>query len=733
MARLTLPLRRFSRPRLSLHRRTARRNLVACTLGLVAAIVTSYSQMNQDQAVYRGGPLYALETAAQDVALRGRDPSLYGSALGKDPRELITIIALDNKSLAELGHWQTWPRSYYARMTDELLAQPPRAIVFDIGFFEPKPEDPELASAMMRARSRRPATAVVLAAAGGGLGQDRGGGYLQYEQGLQPVPLLAENADIGAANVVPDDLGTVRQMPVAAVVGDTLRPSLGLAGVARYLRRPNFDVERPDRSTIRFTNREIPVTPLGLVRVNYFGPPSVVDRPEQNTFRVLSFVDVLNGRADPSVWRDDIVYVGLLDATGFADDYWTPVSDAGRKMAGVEIHANLAATLLSTQFLREAPLGLQVGIIFLLTALITVAAANFGILRASLFAIAALGLYVAGNLAALDQGTQLPLVNPIVAAILAFMSITAYRVLVEQRQARALQGALASVIPPTVAHEIARDPERVKMGGERRTISVLFTDLKGFTTFSESVSPELLSRVITEYLDAMTAVIFAHGGTVDKFIGDAVMAFWNAPLDVPDHASRACAAALEMQATLARLGDKWEAEGLPRQYMRIGINTGPVSVGNMGTTQRFAYTALGDTVNLGARLEPLNNEYGTWICLSQATLDAAGGRESLLVRFLDLVAVKGKNEPAPVYELIGRADDIVLKQRYDPVLTPYHQAMVLYQARQFEAAAALFEQALDALGPEPDGPSAVYVERCKELVQAPPEPTWDGVYVMHHK
>jgi adenylate cyclase len=160
--------------------------------------------------------------------------------------------------------------------------------------------------------------------------------------------------------------------------------------------------------------------------------------------------------------------------------------------------------------------------------------------------------------------------------------------------------------------------------------------------------------VVTEYLDAMTRVAFRHGGTVDKFIGDAVMVLWNAPLDDPDHAGRACEAAIDMLAALDELSDRWEAEGLPRQEMRIGINTGPASVGNMGTSQRFAYTALGDTVNLGARLEPLNKAYGTSICISQATLEAAGGEERFAVRYLDCVEVKGKTEPTAVYELIGK-------------------------------------------------------------------------------
>ena len=273
------------------------------------------------------------------------------------------------------------------------------------------------------------------------------------------------------------------------------------------------------------------------------------------------------------------------------------------------------------------------------------------------FAIAGLlAAFGFANLVIFDQlGLQLPLATPLAAGGLTFAAITAYRVGIEQRHGRSLVRALASVTPPSVAHEIARDPDRVRMGGERRTLTVLFTDLKGFTSFSESVAPELLSRVITEYLQAMTRVVFQHQGTVDKFIGDAVMAFWNAPLDDPDHALHACEAALDMQAALAALGDRWEAEGLPRQRMRIGVHTGTASVGNMGTSERFAYTALGDTVNLAARLEPLNNEYGTWICISQETLEAAGGTQRFLARFLDLVSVKGKQKPAAVFELIGHA------------------------------------------------------------------------------
>lgn len=725
-------LQRFSRPTRP-SRRATRRNAVALVLALAFGAIAALLQVQLSNAVYQSGPLYAMDASAQDFLLRNRSPESYGSATGKDPRSLITIVAIDEKSLSELGIWSNWPRTYYAQVVNNIMQAPPRVITFDVGFFDESADVPQLAASFAAARKNVPPTAIVIGTVGQTQGQPGADGDLHFSQVLQPVPELAQNADVASADVVPDDAGVVRTMPLVVNLGDTEVPALGLDTVAKYLRRPKYDDGRPDPDTLLLAGRQIPVNQYGEVRINYFGPPSVVNSPT-STFRVVSFTDVMNGRVDPSIWKDGIVFVGFSNAVGFADDYWTPVSTQGLKMDGVEIHANVAATLLSTQFLRDAPLAEDVALLFLIALLVGVLAANASVVLTAVGTLALVMVYLVANyLTVTISGTQLPVATPVLAALLPFMGITGYRVIVEQRQTRALQGALASVIPPHVAQEIARDPDAVRMGGERRVLTVLFTDLKNFTGFSESVEPELLSRVITEYLNAMTAVIFQHGGTVDKFIGDAVMAFWNAPLDDPDHAQHACEAALEMQKTLAQLGDKWEAEGLQRQYMRIGINTGVASVGNMGTSRRFAYTALGDTINLGARLEPLNNEYGTSICISQATLDAAGGSAKFLVRFLDLVAVKGKKEPAPVYELIGRVGDDVLQQYYGPILVPYGEAMVLYQGQKFGEAERLFRVAMEATGNGPDAPSAVYVARCEELSVTPPEPDWDGVYVMHHK
>ena len=715
-------------------RRALRRNVFTLGIAVAAMVLAAYLQIQESTALYPGGPLHAMESAAQDAVLRTRDPARYGTSVGRDPRQLMTIVAIDEKSLAELGLFRNWPRGYYAQVIDQLMAAPPRVIALDVGFFEQGSDDQQLADAIGRARTQKPPTAVILAAAGDGDATRASDGRVVFRGGLSPVPtLLQTDPDVGLTNVLPDDRGEVRSMPLLADINGAQQPTLGLQAAARYLRRPSFIDGRPDPETFVLAGRGIPVDASSTLHINYFGPPS--DPSSPSTFRVISFVDVLRGRADPSAWRDGITFIGLLGATGFADDYWTPVSDQGHKMSGVELHANVAATLVSTQFLRPAPLVVQFGLIVALALVIGALAANLGIGAASVSSVALLAMYVLASLVALDQvGLQLPLATPVLGAVLTFIGGTAYRVAVEQRQARALQTALASVIPPSVAHEIGRSPERVRMGGERREITVLFTDLRGFTGYSESVEPEVLSRLITEYLDAMTSVVFELGGTLDKFVGDAVMAFWNAPLDDPRHAYHACQAAIQMQAALRQLSDRWEAQGLGRQTMRIGINTGPASVGNMGSTRRFAYTALGDAVNLAARLEPLNNEYGTSICISQGTLDAANESGQFLVRYLDLVAVKGKKQAVPVYELLGRAEDAALSSKYARTLELYQRGMALYHEQQFEAAEDLFIQASvvdrsDGL----DAPSALYVERCRDLAAEPPNADWDRVFVMHHK
>lgn len=638
-----------------------RRNAAALTLACASALVFGGVHIFQSN----NPTLQAFDSVVQDLALQMRSPDSYLHADPEriqtrlDPRDFITIVAIDERTIAELGAYGGgYPRRYQAELVHQLLAGSPRVVAFDIGFFEPTPDDAALADAFAEARASRPPTRIVLPMVGeqalGSQAAIAGDGQVVFDRALVPVPTLAAGVDIAMTNVQPDARGAIHSMPLIANLMGEQRPTLGLAAAAAYLRRPGPLDEPPQGDSVEVGGRQIPVDAATRVKINYFGPPSH-PYAHASTFQVVSFVDVMRGRLDPHAWRNGLVFVGALDAAGIADDYWTPTSQSsGSKMAGVEIHANVAATIFSSQFLRDAPLPTVLGAIFGLALVLALIGANLNVVGALVAAVAVGVSFVGGSVwLAQDLGLLLPVTTPGLAGVFPFIGVLACRVTLEQRKTRGLQVALASVIPPSVAREIGRDPDRVKLGGERRVVTVLFADLKGFTTFSESIDPQTLSRVMTEFLEAMTQVIFRNGGTVDKFIGDAVMALWNAPLDDPDHARHACRAALQMHAALASLGEHWESEGLPRQQMRVGINTGPASVGNMGTHQRFAYTALGDTINLGARLEPLNAVYGTSTCISQMTLDALGPGHGFQTRFLEVVQVKGKREPVPIYELIG--------------------------------------------------------------------------------
>jgi len=257
---------------------------------------------------------------------------------------------------------------------------------------------------------------------------------------------------------------------------------------------------------------------------------------------------------------------------------------------------------------------------------------------------------------------------------------------------------------------------------------VLFTDIRGFTTVSEKMDPNQLVSFLNEYLTEMTNIVFDHEGVLDKYMGDAIMAFWGAPKDQPNHAELACRTGFHMMRRLHELQPVWVERGLPPLNIGVGVNTGPMTVGNVGSRMRFDYTVMGDAVNLGSRLEGVNKEYGTNIIISDSTL--AEVRDKFAVRYLDLIAVKGKKEPTAIYELIAPLD---VPEALPPkeFLDAWDAAVLLYKDQQFEVAEAAFRKVLE-LRPD-DPPSLVYLERCQEMVASPPGVAWDGVYVFTHK
>jgi len=312
-----------------------------------------------------------------------------------------------------------------------------------------------------------------------------------------------------------------------------------------------------------------------------------------------------------------------------------------------------------------------------------------------------------------------------------FVLTVAAKYLEEEQNKKFIRGAFSKYVAPVIVDSILKDPSKLSLGGEKKELSILFSDIRGFTTFSEKMEPHALSTFLNDYLGIMTRIVFDHKGTLDKYIGDAVMAFWGAPLDQPEHALNACKTAVAMMKALAENRPRWEQKyGVPVN-IGIGINSGPVAVGNMGSDQNFEYTVIGDHVNLASRMEGLTKEYGIGVVTSRFTFDCiqAAGLKPPAHRLLDLVKVKGKKTAVELIEILDRPLP-------EEGLKLYTEGFALYRAQKWDDAVAAFTKANELLAPSkdvPDGPCETYIERCHYFKTSPPAPGWDGSWEMTSK
>jgi adenylate cyclase len=304
-------------------------------------------------------------------------------------------------------------------------------------------------------------------------------------------------------------------------------------------------------------------------------------------------------------------------------------------------------------------------------------------------------------------GVVLTAVYPIAAVLSCTLGTAIFRAVVEEREKREIRHAFSRYLNPEVTELLARDPSQLRLGGERREITVFFSDIRDFTTIAEALGPEPLGKLLNEYLGAMTDIVFRHEGLLDKYVGDAIMAFWGAPVAAPDHARRCCQAALDMLAALASLHERWAADGVPLIEIRIGIHSGEAMVGNFGSAQRFSYTAMGDTVNVASRLEGVNKQYGTHVLISESTRRAIG--DAFLYREIDRVMVKGRVEPVSAYELLGAARDD-RDGRLRRQVEDFGAALRAFQAQAWDEAVARFET-LEREFPQ-DRAVGSFLERC---------------------
>jgi len=462
-----------------------------------------------------------------------------------------------------------------------------------------------------------------------------------------------------------------------------------------------------------------PTDESGRLLVNYLGPPG--------TFPQYSISDILEGTTPEGTFRDKIVLVGAA-ATGIYDMRTTPFSPVH---PGVEIHASVIDNFLSGRFIAR-PGWSETYDVFAIVVLSIVAGLGLWQLSPlpSVFFIAALfavHVYVAREVF-VRYGLWLNVVYPLLALFATYLSITVYEFVTEQRERRRLRNAFGQYVASEVVETIVKDPDRLQLGGEEKELTVLFSDLKGFTSYSERYTPQQMIELLSEYYARMTEQVFACGGTLKEYVGDEMMAIFGAPIEQADHAARACAAALDMRARRHALSDEWVVQGRPRLSARTGINSGRMLVGNLGSKYRFSYGVLGDNVNLGSRLEGLNKEYSTEILLGENTVKLLG--DAFVLREIDVVRVVGKEKPTRLYELIAPGGE-ALPPEMARAMELYAAGLAAYREQRWDDALRHFERVLEQR--QGDGPSLVMIERSKTYIESPPGADWDGVFVATRK
>ncbi len=632
------------------------------------------------------GELQRLEWASYDAFVRR-------AVTTSSPAPQVLVVAIDENSFSEVKLPWPWPRSLHARLIDSIAAQHPASIAFDIATDVPSAspaEDSVFGAAVRRART------VVLATHRAVTDQP---GYT-IVQWTDPNDVLAiPEGHTGAVDVVPAPDGIVRSVAYAVEERPTLAAAaLGLAGIK----------VPPDAAQPR------------LLRFN--GAPRA-------GITTVSYYQALEpGRSlPPGVFTGKHVLVGMdldVPVTTSADRFPTPVSQA---MSGVELHATAADAVLRNRFVAD-PFSSQQAT----AALALVLAALYGIMVFMLAPGIAVTMVIGASLAlALGserllvlESVRVPLVGPVVTALLAASTGSAYRFALINRDRKLIKRAFKNYVAPAIVDLLLEDPSRLKLGGEEYEVSVLFSDLAGFTTLAERLSSAELTAHLSRYFREMIDRLLLERATLDKLIGDAIMAYFGCPIVDPRHAEQACRAALAMQRRMRDLNDEWARLGLSRLETRIGVNSGRVVAGNVGTEGIFNYTVLGDTVNLASRLEGVNKEYRTLTIIGEETQARLKG--GFAVRELDWIRVKGKTRPVAIFELLGESGEV--DARRGEVLERYAEGLSAYRAGDWVSASASFARALEI--DADDGPSATLRSRCDYIIEHGARADWDGVHTM---
>ncbi len=687
------------------------------TRGLIVGLVAFLAAW----AVSQTSLLRPLEWKSWDVRLRLlADPSRAGCD--------IVIFYIDQNSLdvfAKQGVSWPWPRQMYSAVVKYLAAGKAKAVFFDMIFSEAsvygEADDAELARSLAasgrvflpfflsRAKEEEPVSPGVL---------DR---LALSERPLPRGPLPAFNsvslplqdllsAARGSGNVQfsPDGDSIFRRIPLVFSYRNRVLPALPLA-LAEFVAGPQ-------------ALDKIPLDSTGQMVIRYHGP--------LGTYKNYSIAAVINswaqieeGRA-PQIPDSDfagkVVFVAG-SAPGLMDLRPNPLNP---KSPGTEIHAAALDNLLRRDFIRFPAPAASFALLLAFCLFTGVGASHLRRVGSIvLFFIVCLALPAAAALLAMTSGYWLRFVAPEFGVLTSFIGAAIVNYNTEGKQRRFIKNVFRYYLSPSVIEQVLADPSRLRLGGEKRDITSFFSDVAGFTSISENLKPEELVNLLNAYLSEMTDIILDTGGTLDKYEGDAIIAFWNAPLDQPDHALRACRAALRCQARLGEMRADLEKRFGRGLRVRIGLNSGPAVVGNMGSANRFDYTAMGDTINLASRLEGACKPYGVPILIGEVTYLQV--KDEIVCREVDTLRVVGKSRPVRVFEILGEKGKVPAERLSD--LEAFHRALETYKNKEWSSAQPLFE------GLGEDALARLYADRCRGLIENPPADGWDGVFDLKSK
>ena len=660
----------------------------------------------------------------------------------REPRPDILIITIDEQSEKQLQERTPWKRSVHAEMIRTLMKLKPRLIIYDLIFqAETEPEeDTALADSLYDAYDEQQEMGLVILAQ-----------YISPERLERPLPLFADNAGgTGLINIFPDQDNIVRSVPIATQTLDGTTAhyhlSLGLEAAALYQGGVN-DITFPDPQTTVLSQKDGNTThervrviaPGGKLLINFIGG--------RYSYPMIPFWKILRGECQPEDIEGKVIFIGDTSLT--AHDYFlTPFRTPHQQFVealrqetpeggqltnistfGVEIHAQAFQTILEQTYIRKvAPLWSMISIlgVGIGSGLLLFQDRKF-LMNTVIFLL--LGGVVWGVSQYLFNVSSLWVdMAPLEGVIfLNFIGGLGFQRAIALYNKNKVKGAFQQYVSTAVVDEVLKHPEKLQLGGERKFLTVLFSDIRGFTSISEKMESQELVEFLNKYLTEMTEIVLRYDGTLDKYMGDAIMAIYGAPISQEDHPLRACSSALEMMARLKELRVQWQAQGNPLIDIGIGINSGLMTVGNMGSEKRFDYTVMGDHVNLGSRLEGTNKQYGTNIIISEYTYQQV--KDAMIARELDLVRVKGKKEPVKIYELLGRAGEV--EQNVIQGRTYFEAGLEGYRQTRWDDAIEQFTQAISLYGE--DAPSTLYLTRCQDYQLTPPPENWDGVYVMTTK